>query len=74
MCTAYIALEKFSKAFNGTTGGTYSAQVFRPVMIQSKGRFVVRESNFLHLLFVFARDIITLNCTGDSFHCHVTKY
>ena len=26
------ALEKFSKALYGTTGGTYSARVFRPVM------------------------------------------
>ena len=26
------ALEKFSKAFYGTTGSTYSALVFRPVM------------------------------------------
>ena len=25
------ALEKFSKALYGTTGGTYSARVFRPV-------------------------------------------
>lgn len=28
----YKALEKFSKALYGTTGGTYSACVFRPVM------------------------------------------
>ena len=28
----YKALEKFSKALYGTTGGTYSARVFRPVM------------------------------------------
>ena len=28
----YNALEKFSKALYGTTGGTYSARVFRPVM------------------------------------------
>ena len=28
----YKALEKFSKALYGTTGSTYSAQVFRPVM------------------------------------------
>ena len=28
----YKALEKFSKAFYGTTGGTYSARVLRPVM------------------------------------------
>ena len=26
------SLEKFSKALYGTTGGTYSARVFRPVM------------------------------------------
>ena len=30
----YKALEKFSKALYGTTGGTYSARVFRPVMIK----------------------------------------
>ena len=30
----YKALEKFSKALYGTTGGTYSARVFRPVMGQ----------------------------------------
>ena len=29
----YKALEKFSKALYGTTGGTYSARIFRPVMI-----------------------------------------
>ena len=29
----YKALEKFSKALYGTTGDTYSARVFRPVMI-----------------------------------------
>ena len=28
----YKALENFSKALYGTTGGTYSAHVFRPVM------------------------------------------
>ena len=28
------ALGKFPKALYGTTGGTYSAGVFRPVMIQ----------------------------------------
>ena len=28
----YKALENFSKALYGTTGSTYSAQVFRPVM------------------------------------------
>ena len=28
----YKALEKFSKALYGTTGGTYSARIFRPVM------------------------------------------
>ena len=28
----YKSLENFSKALYGTTGGTYSAQVFRPVM------------------------------------------
>ena len=31
----YKALEKFSKALYGTTGSTYSARVFRPVMIRS---------------------------------------
>ena len=29
----YKALEKFSKALHGTMGSTYSAQVFRPVMV-----------------------------------------
>ena len=29
----YKALEKFSKALYGTTGGTYSARIFRPVML-----------------------------------------
>ena len=28
----YKSFEKFSKALYGTTGGTYSARVFRPVM------------------------------------------
>ena len=28
----YKALEKFSKALYGNTGGTYSGRVFRPVM------------------------------------------
>ena len=28
----FQALEKFSKALYGTTGGTYSPRVFRPVM------------------------------------------
>ena len=28
----YKALEKFSKALYGATGGTYSARLFRPVM------------------------------------------
>ena len=28
----YRALEKFSKALYGTTGGNYSVRVFRPVM------------------------------------------
>ena len=32
----YNALEKFSKALYGTTGGTYSARVFRPVMRKLK--------------------------------------
>ena len=31
-CVPYKALEKFSKALYGTTGSTYSARVFRPVM------------------------------------------
>ena len=31
----YDALEKFSKALYGTTGGTYSARVFRPVMLSA---------------------------------------
>ena len=30
------ALENFSKALYGKTGGTYSARVFRPVMIYMK--------------------------------------
>ena len=30
----YKALEKFSEALYGTTGSTYSAQVFRPVMVR----------------------------------------
>ena len=32
----YKALEKFSKAFYGTTGSTYSARVFRPVMTATR--------------------------------------
>ena len=28
------ALENFSKALYGTTGGTYSARIFRPVMLE----------------------------------------
>ena len=31
----YKALEKFSKALYGTTGGTYSGRVFRPVMTRA---------------------------------------
>ena len=31
----YKALEKFPKALYGTTGGTCSAQLFRPVMLDS---------------------------------------
>ena len=29
----YKPLEKFSKALYGTKGGTYSARIFRPVMM-----------------------------------------
>ena len=29
----YKPLEKFSKALYGTKGGTYSARIFRPVMV-----------------------------------------
>ena len=32
----YKALEKFSKALYGTTGSTYSARVFRPVMFRPR--------------------------------------
>ena len=32
----YKALEKFSKALYGTKGGTYSAHIFRPVMISGR--------------------------------------
>ena len=35
----YKALEKFSKALYGTTGGTYSPRVFRPVMFGSYGYY-----------------------------------
>ena len=31
-CPPYKALENFSKALYGTTGGTYSACIIRPVM------------------------------------------
>ena len=33
----YNALENFSKALYGATGGTYSAHVFRPVMTPNLG-------------------------------------
>ena len=36
----YKALEKFSKALYGTTGGTYSARVFRPVMRRHRSQWV----------------------------------
>ena len=32
----YKALENFSKALYGTTGGSYSARVLRPAMLQPK--------------------------------------
>ena len=35
----YKALEKFSKALYGATGGTYGARVFRPVMVALMSRF-----------------------------------
>ena len=44
-CGPYIALERFSKALYGTSGGTYSAQVFRPVMklvLQTLGKLAIR--------------------------------
>ena len=44
----YKALEKFSKALYGATGGTYSGRVFRPVMKLKMLELSVRrgQSNF----------------------------
>ena len=52
----YKALEKFSKAVYGTTGGTCSARDFRPLMT-----LPVLKSSFLSVLFCFVVGI-----TGGS--------
>ena len=43
----YKALENFSKALCGTTGGTYSARVFRPVMLLK-----ILQDNYLIISFI----------------------
>ena len=40
----YKPLEKFSKALYGTKGGTYSARIFRPVMMKMIS-YPLRSSN-----------------------------
>ena len=54
----YKPLEKFSKALYGTKGGTYSARIFRPVMLnvffnlepchQPTVRFLLGNCRFLY--------------------------
>ena len=45
------ALEKFSKALYGITGGTYSARIFRPVMLYRTGKMSWRPLWPLRLRF-----------------------
>ena len=40
-CPPYKALENFSKALYGTTGGTYSACIIRPVMSGSRSKMEI---------------------------------
>ena len=52
----YKTLEKFSKALYGTTGSTYSARVFRPVMkafSQELNSFSTYVSTFVIFIFIF---------------------
>ena len=60
----YKALGKFSKALHGTTGGTYSARVFRPVIIVAiiSGRYreTVKYKGFEHATVVFHYVILDL--------------
>ena len=46
----YKALEKLPKALYGTTGGTCSARLFRPVMIEI---FILQENHFIDLQLKF---------------------
>ena len=57
----YKALEKFSKALYGTTGGTYSGRVFRPVMLRARRYRFCSEGYF----FVFIIEVPLLR-RGDS--------
>ena len=60
----YKALENFSKALYGTTGGTYSACIIRPVMqlarkeCMTKVCLDVLESDFGERLWLFRHSFI----------------
>ena len=54
----YKALENYSKALYGTTGGTYSARVFRPVMAFS-------SETFLYLSIIISAIFIALLLTQN---------
>ena len=60
----YKALEKFSKALYGTTGGTYSARIFRPVMRRC---FDARKI-LIHLKQLKAYFAVGLYCVEDDIH------
>ena len=45
----YKALEKFSKALYGVTGGTSSARFFRPVMTHGKLQRCQTQRNDMHI-------------------------
>ena len=51
----YKALQKFSKALYGTTGSTYSARVFRPVMENTDSDFKVHALHYANELLVRVR-------------------
>ena len=55
----YNALEKFSKALYGTTGGTYSARVFRPVMIMIQDQILTVQP--MLRIKSFLKDLIDEN-------------
>ena len=51
----YKALENFSKALYGTTGGTYSARVFRPVMAWIASQQSLMVFNYLEDYMAYHR-------------------